>query len=63
MKTFVYIGTSLDGFIARKDGDIDWLTKFANEEVFDSYKEFTARIDARIFNHHTKSKNNANLFN
>jgi hypothetical protein len=26
MKTTAYIGTSLDGFIARKDADIDWLT-------------------------------------
>lgn len=29
----VYIGTSLDGFIARRDGDIDWLTQFANDEA------------------------------
>jgi dihydrofolate reductase len=48
MKTIVYIGTSLDGFIARKDGDIEWLTKFANEEAIFSYQELTDRIDAIV---------------
>ena len=33
MKTIVYIGTRLDGFIARADGDLDWLTQFANDEA------------------------------
>jgi dihydrofolate reductase len=48
VKTFVYIGTSLDGFIARKDGDIDWLVQFANDEAIHSYKEFLKRIDAIV---------------
>ncbi len=48
MKTIVYIGTSLDGFIARKDGDMGWLTKFANEEASDAYKELVSRIDAIV---------------
>ena len=56
MKTTVYIGTSLDGFIARKDGDIDWLTKFANKEVFDSYDEFITRIDAFVIGRNTFEK-------
>lgn len=56
MKTIVYIGTSLDGFIARKDGDIDWLTKFANKEVFDSNYEFIARIDAFVIGRKTFEK-------
>jgi dihydrofolate reductase len=56
MKTIVYIGTSLDGFIARKDGDIDWLTIFANKEVFDSYYEFIARIDAFVIGRKTFEK-------
>jgi dihydrofolate reductase len=32
MKTLVYIGTSLDGFIAKLDGDIAWLERFARKD-------------------------------
>jgi dihydrofolate reductase len=56
MKTFVYIGTSLDGFIARKDGDIDWLVQFANDEAIRSYKEFMKKIDAIIIGRGTFEK-------
>jgi len=56
MKTIVYIGTSLDGFIARKDGDIDWLTQFANEEAVDAYKELVSRIDAIVIGRGTFEK-------
>jgi len=48
MKTTVYIGTSLDGFIARKDGDIDWLTRFANDEAIHAYEEFIGGVDAIV---------------
>jgi len=48
VKTIVYIGTSLDGFIARKDGELHWLEQFANEEAMKSYEELTTRIDAII---------------
>ena len=47
MKTFVYIGTSLDGFIARKDGNLDWLVKYENS-VKDDYVEFISKIDAIV---------------
>ena len=50
------MGTSLDGFIARKDGDINWLTKFADKEVFDSYNEFITRIDAIVIGRKTFEK-------
>lgn len=56
MKTTVYVGTSLDGFIARKDGDIDWLVKYQNKEVHDSYKEFISRIDAMVIGRGTFEK-------
>jgi dihydrofolate reductase len=48
MKTIVYIGTSLDGFIAREDGDIDWLVQFANDEAIHAYEELISRIDAIV---------------
>lgn len=56
MRTAVYIGTSLDGFIARKDGDIDWLNQFANDEAFHAYHEFISRIDAILIGRGTFEK-------
>jgi dihydrofolate reductase len=56
MKTTVYVGTSLDGFIARKDGDIDWLVKYQNKEVHESYNEFINRIDAMVIGRGTYEK-------
>ena len=56
MKTTVYIGTSLDGFIARKDGDIDWLTQFANDEAVHAYEEFIKSIDAIVIGRGTFEK-------
>src|SRR4051794_2148487 len=44
----VYIGTSLDGFIARTSGDIDWLIKFADQDAIESYNEFIASVDVII---------------
>ena len=56
MKTIVYIGTSLDGFIARKDGDIDWLVEFADDEAIRAYEEFIGRIDAIVMGKGTFEK-------
>ena len=56
MKTHVYIGTSLDGFIARKDGDLDWLVKFEGREIQDSYQEFIGKIDAIVIGRGTFEK-------
>lgn len=44
----VYIGTSLDGFIARADGDISWLVKFADSDAVEAYNEFIATIDVIV---------------
>jgi len=56
LKTIAYIGTSLDSFIARKNGDIDWLTQFANDEAIHSYEEFMKRIDAIVIGRGTFEK-------
>ena len=56
MKTTVYIGTSLDGFIARADGDIDWLVQFGNAEALKAYEEFISRIDAIVIGRGTYNK-------
>lgn len=56
MKTVAYIGTSLDGFIARKDGEIDWLIQFDSEEINQSYTEFSKGIDAIIMGRGTFEK-------
>ncbi|HET6464552.1 MAG TPA: dihydrofolate reductase family protein [Nitrospiria bacterium] len=55
MKTIVYIGTSLDGFIARKDGAIDWLVQF-EKPVRDDYRKFISRIDAVVIGRGTFDK-------
>jgi dihydrofolate reductase len=44
----VYIGTSLDGFIARTDGDFGWLMKYADADAVTSYNEFIANIDVLV---------------
>src|SRR5687767_10857057 len=52
----VYIGTSLDGFIARKDGDIDWLVKFADKDAVEAYNEFMWTIDVIVIGRGTFDK-------
>ncbi|NML20710.1 dihydrofolate reductase family protein [Pseudoflavitalea sp. G-6-1-2] len=56
MKTFVYIGTSLDGFIAKQDGDVDWIVEYANDEVNQAYVEFSSQIDAIVMGRNTFEK-------
>src|SRR4030095_3854113 len=56
MKTSVYIGTSLDGFIAKADGNIDWLTQFANDDAIHAYEEFMVGIDAIVIGRGTFEK-------
>ena len=56
MKACVYIGTSLDGFIARKNGDIDWLVQYANEEAIDAYHAFMKNIDVILIGRGTYEK-------
>jgi len=49
MAVFVYIGKSLDGFIAGKDGDLQWLNDIPNPENSDfGFSAFMERIDAVV---------------
>jgi len=44
-RTKLYIACSLDGFIAREDDSIDWLTEYENNPETDyGYSEFYASI-------------------
>jgi len=56
MKSKVYIGTSLDGFIAREDGDFGWLSQFADDEAIHAYHEFMTGIDAIVIGRGTFEK-------
>ena len=44
----VFIGTSLDGFIARENGDIDWLVRFSAQGEDHGFEAHMARVDGVI---------------
>ena len=56
IKISVFIATSLDGFIARKNGDIDWLTAADNSGEDHGYGEFMSSIDILVMGRHTYEK-------
>ncbi|PCK31146.1 dihydrofolate reductase family protein [Pseudoalteromonas piscicida] len=54
MANIVYIGASLDGFIADKNNRIDWLHEIPNPAGLDlGFADFMARIDAIIMGRNT----------
>jgi dihydrofolate reductase len=56
MKTSVYVGASLDGFIARRDGAIDWLNEAQSlvpEGEDCGYRAFMESVDALIMGRKT----------
>ncbi len=57
MSNFVFLATSLDGFIARADGSIDWLENMDNPANTDyGYNEFLEKIDAIVIGRNTYAK-------
>ena len=51
MRASVFVGTSLDGFIARPNGALDFLDAAGNEPH--GYDEFMASVDALVIGRHT----------
>ena len=52
-KIIVNIATSADGFVARKDGDLDWLTKRPAPKGFYGLPEFERSTGAKILGRKT----------
>ena len=54
MSNIVFIATSIDGYIADKDGGIDWLHSIQNPEGSDmGFVDHFARIDALVMGRNT----------
>ena len=53
MKTSVFIATSIDGFIAREKGSIDWLSGGRKSGEDYGYKEFINSVDAIVMGRNT----------
>ena len=51
MKTSVFVGTSVDGFIARRDGSLDFLA--VGEGGANGFEEFVTTIDAHVIGRKT----------
>ncbi len=49
----VFVGASLDGFIARPNGDLDWLPEDCEPH---GYEEFMASVDALVMGRNTFEK-------
>ena len=47
VEIYIFLAISLDGFIARKNGEIDWLEKFNSDDPNEDYGfgEFFKRMD------------------
>ena len=58
-KIILYIATSLDGYIAREDHDISWLSIVENSEEDYGYTRFVEDIDTIIMGRKTYDKVNS----
>lgn len=53
MKITYYVAMSLDGFIAREDGDVSWLDAVDIDQAESSYDDFFAGIDGLVMGRKT----------
>ena len=55
MRTSVFVATSVDGFIAREKGSIDWLTSRGEAKSGEDYgyRDFINSVDAIVMGHNT----------
>jgi dihydrofolate reductase len=44
----VYIATSIDGYISRQDGSIDWLTPFEDTSAWQRFESFLSTVNAIV---------------
>src|SRR4029453_10360186 len=58
MRISVFIATSVDGYIARENGDLDWLPADGGvtDAVDNGYAEFIATVDVCVMGRHTFEK-------
>jgi dihydrofolate reductase len=56
MKATVYVATSLDGFIARPDGNIDWLGEPSKNGEDYGYQKFIETVDFLVMGRNTYDK-------
>src|SRR6185436_2896519 len=52
-KVIVHIATSADGYIARSDGDLEWLTSRPAPEGFYGMNAFMKTIDTKVLGRKT----------
>ena len=52
-KIVLYIATSLDSYIARDNGDIDWLSMVESRNEDYGYKDFLKSVDTVIMGRRT----------
>ena len=50
-KTILYIATSLDGFIAGPNDEVEWLNRYSNIDY--GLKEFLSRVGTIIMDRHS----------
>lgn len=57
IRTSAFVATSIDGYIAREDGNLDWLDHYSAIAADDSsYREFVSTIDVIVMGRKTFEK-------